>query len=317
MNIHLPSSWNELPTRDLERVMQLGIERDIMSGHLGHLAERQFKVKACLTMMGLRLKGKVRFLDNKEYFVFRKRSWWPWSKKVYLAVNDIHYSIDKRLQWLDSAFTRTRAPYDIIRSLGKRFKGPTTRMTSVTYQQYTMAQALLTTYWTIQDNIKWLLENRPESKKSIRLQMRNLQKTRCRFIACLFCPSAIETEISREGRKRRVRHRTWEFDPIQIENWWRFWFSSAKLFPVVLQFFLSVQQYFASVFPDLFVPADKTKDKRPDYLLQEIETMTAIMKYQGFSDYQTIYDSNTVHILKVLDNMVKESKELKRISAKK
>lgn len=316
IRLSMPKSWNELPTKQLELIMQFGIERDILSQRIGKLADYHYRLKVLQILLGLRKKVEMYTADNgQDYMIFQRKSWWPWSEKVPISMGQMLTIIDK-IKWIDNPMTRIKAPYDFVHAMGRKFKCPTSKMTSVTYQQYTMAQNLVTAYWQTQENIFYLLEKKAK-KKAIVFQTKKLQKLRCMFLACLFNPGRIEKEVEKGGRKYKSSHRSWEFDDIQIErNWKRFRFAQKKLFPVMLQFFLSTQQYFSSIFPDLFVTRETGKTKLPDFLLQEVETMTAIMKYQGFKDYQTIYDSNAVHVLKVLDNMAKDAKEIKKQQAK-
>lgn len=316
VHLSMPKSWNELPTKQLELITQLGVERDILCQKIGELADSRYRLKTLQILLGLRKKIEMYTADNGlEYLIFQRKSLCPWSEKIPIAIGQLLTMLEQ-IKWIDNPLTRTKAPYGFVRIMGQKFKCPTNKMTSVTYQQYTMAQNIVTAYWQTQENIFYLMSHK-SGKKAILFQTKKLQKLRGMFLACLFNPGRVEKEIEKSGRRYKSTHRTWEFDSSQIErNWKKFRFSQRRLFPVMLQFFLSTQQYFSSIFPDLFVTRESGETKLPDFVLQEVETMTAIMKYQGFKDYQTIYDSNAVHVLKVLDNMAKDAKEIKRQQTK-
>lgn len=346
-NWRIPRSWNEVPTEQLETISKLTLDYNLMLAGGDRLAEPQYKLKALLLVSGLEDTILTEYNGGMDWYYF------PISAKVlddgkgriarvksnmlrrlgrklctvegdrynhYVKVpSEVIYHLTKEhMKWLDDPYQRLVSPYEFLYVGGKKYKGPTDKMTSVTYQQYQTAQNLVTRYWQVQENLRWLLENNG-SEEAIVQNGKALDKVRQMFLACIFCPGHIVTEVTKNGQKIEVRRETWEYDPIQLENADKFDRATCdRVFPVMLQFYFSVQQYYSQIFPDLFVKRDDNgvKEQRPDFMLQEVETMTAIMKYQGFADYQAIYDSNTVHILKVLDNMAHEAKEMKKLSPK-
>ena len=347
-NWRIPRSWNEVPTEQLEAISKLTLDYNLMLANGDRLAEPQFKLKILLLVSGLDDFMLTKFDGTIDWYYFRVSSkelddglgmlkrmtaktmrWFGrkfysidgdrWNHYVKVPSEVIHHLTSEHLKWVDDPYQRLVAPYEFLNVGEKKYKGPTDKMTSVTYQQYTTAQNLVTRYWQIQENLKWLLENNG-NEESVINQGKALDNIRKMFLACLFCPGNITKEITRDGKKIEVHRMTWDYDPIQLEGYKDFDTETCdRVFPVMLQFYFSVQQYFSNIFPDLFVKReDSTKEKnnKPDFMMQEMETMSAVMKYQGFADYQTIYDSNAVHILKVLDNMAHEAKEMKKYTKK-
>ena len=343
-NWRVPKSWNELPTEMLESITPLTLEYNLMLAGCNKLAEPQYKLKVLLLTCGLEDKCITEFDGERDWYYFSVNEdnsedrmdwllskvkswighkWWsiekdPWNRYVKVPVEVLAHLTGVHMKWLDEPYARLKSPYEFIVVDGVKYKGPADKMTSVTYQQYQTAQNLVTRYWQVQENLRWLLENNKDEEAIVQ-QGKTLDKVRQMFLACMFSPGQIVTEVMKNGKKIEVRRETWEYDPIQLENADRFNRATCdRVFPVMLQFYLSVQQYYSKIFPDLFVKRDDNgvTKQRPDFMLQEVETMTAIMKYQGFADYQSIYDSNTVHILKILDNMAHEAKEMKKISSK-
>lgn len=346
-NWRIPRSWNEVPTKQLETISKMTLDYNLMLADGNRLAEPQFKLKVLLLVSGLEDvilteynagndwyyfpvssaiidegKGCITCCTSKILRWFGRKLCTPecdrYNHYVKVSAEVIHHLTKEHLKWIDDPYQRLVSPYAFLTVNGKKYKGPTDKMTSVTYQQYTTAQNIITRYWQVQENLRWLLKNN-SSEEAILQQGKALDQIRKMFLACLFCPGQIAKEITRDGKKIEVHRMTWDYDPIQLENYKEFDTALCdRVFPVMLQFYFSVQQYFSSIFPDLFVKRDdgEKKDNRPDFMLQEMETMSAVMKYQGFSDYQTIYDSNAVHILKVLDNMAHEAKEMKKIQSK-
>lgn len=348
-NWRIPRNWNELPTEMLEAITPLTLEYNLGLAGGDRLAEPQYKLKVLLLVCGIEDKCDTEFDGVRDWYIFRVKedddatcngaglhirrlarsvkSWvgrriWSiendrWNRYVKVPMEVIAHLTGEHMKWLDDPYKRLNAPYEFLTVGGIKYKGPTSKMTSMTYQQYQTAQNLVTRYWQIQESLRWLLEHNG-SEEAVLQQGKALDKVRQMFLACMFCPGQIVTEVTKNGQKVEVRRETWEYDPIQLENADKFDRATCdRVFPVMLQFYFSVQQYYSQIFPDLFVKRDDgdTKQKRPDFMLQEVETMTAIMKYQGFADYQAIYDSNTVHILKVLDNMAHEAKEMKKLNS--
>ena len=87
------------------------------------------------------------------------------------------------------------------------------------------------------------------------------------------------------------------------------------MFPVMVQYFQSVQESYARMYPELFTPNGK-KNGRQNPIKIEVEMINNIMKYQGFSDYDAVYDSEAVRILGIMNAMAKEAKEIEKMNQK-
>lgn len=336
-NWRIPKTWNEIPTSELEALTPLTLDYNLGLANGDRLAEPEYKLKALLMLCGFENSCSTEYADGTDWYTFRvagKKTLWqrlkkwvgrtfysmkrdPYNEYVRVPMEVIAYLTKEHMAWINDPYTRLKAPYPTLTIGDKEYRGPSDKMTSVTYQQYQTAQNLVTRYWQIQESLRYLLENNG-SEEAIIQQGKGLDQVRQMFLACMFSPGQIVKEITKGGQKIEVHRETFEYDPAQLEHYKEFAPVCDRVFPLMLQFYFSVQQYYSTIFPDLFVKRedDDTKQQRPDFMLQEVETMTAIMKYQGFADYQTIYDSNTVHILKVLDNMAHEAKEMKKITAK-
>lgn len=316
----IPNSWNEVPTEDLEFIARLTMERELIAMQDERLGEVYYKLLILLRLSGLEGMEKS-WTGLKPQYTFHTPSFWPWRReKVTVDAQRLMYLVREHLRWVDEPYNRLRSPYPTLKIKRRNFCGPSDRMTSLTYMQYQTAQNILTAYWQHQDTLRFLMEREESSQEAVMNQVRVLDELKGQFLATLFCPATPTREYKGEKKVRTMLPN--DFDPRQVNQFAPLFRGKDgdRIFPVMLQFFLSVQKYYSTLYPDLFV---KRKDdgekntKRPDFLMLEVETMAAVMKYQGFRDYQTIYDSEAVHILKVLDNMAKEAKELKRIHSKK
>lgn len=312
----IPKSWNEVPTDDLEFISRLTMERELIAMRDESLGDIYYKLLILLRLSGL--EGLSKSWDGlKPQYTFHTHNFWPWKReKITIDASKLVFLIREHLGWVDDPYNRLRSPYPTLQIKRRKFCGPSDRMTSLTYMQYQTAQNIITAYWHHQDTLRYLMEHDESSRDAVMLQAQTLDQLQADFLATLFNPAKITREYHGCKKVRTILPN--DFDPRQVHQFSPLFKGKIanRIFPVMLQFFLSVQKYYSALYPDLFVKRKDGEDsdkRRPDFLMLEVETMAAIMKYQGFRDYQTIYDSEAVHILKVLDNMAKEAKELKRI----
>lgn len=92
--------------------------------------------------------------------------------------------------------------------------------------------------------------------------------------------------------------------------------AGALLFNLCFQVYHTAVLYYERVYPLLFVGSGKNSDPLEDALTGEIGTLNSIMKYQGYTSPQEVYDTNLPIILSTLNTMAKEAKEIERINAK-
>lgn len=313
----LPDSWNRLSTRELEEVNRLYIERNIEVEE--EQSERLFKLKCFMLFLGLKI---VRFTTTDEngdtVFFFRRKGFVHRFERIPMRAWQVNQWIDQKLGFLDKPFGRTITPYKIVRlRMGTLcLKAPKDVMSDVTFAQYQSAQNLLIMYWETQKVIQTLFRNK-SSRTAIRMQMRRMEQVRCRFLATLFNESVRETGEIREGRyMRKYKRRVWSFYSGQIQKNAR-WFRpvEGRMFPVMVQYFQSVQEAYARMYPELFTSNGK-KNGIYSPIKIEVEMINNIMKYQGFDDYDAVYDSEAVRILGIMNAMAKEAKEIEKMNQK-
>lgn len=87
------------------------------------------------------------------------------------------------------------------------------------------------------------------------------------------------------------------------------------LFHICFQAYHTAILYYEKVYPLLFTGSDKSDTMR-DALTGEVGTINSVMKYQGYSDPQQVYDANLPIILDALNTMTKEAKEIERMNSK-
>lgn len=313
----LPSSWNELTTEQLEGIVRIRTRLATLMTNDEKRGDVEYRLQVFLLLGGFKVTHKtVKNDDGTFTYLLQRRGIKPrlLMERLPFQSWEIAYWIDQYLKFLDEPMERTLPPYTFIRRYGRRFKCPEALMTDVTYQQHSAAQAYLINYW---DNVK-LLEAQLEnggSKRSVKEIRRNIREARANFLATLFTSPSLQVQVGSEGDVRRVHRKTWTYDAVTAEQNVRYFrHGSHVLFAVMSQFFQSVQAYFKQSFPDLFTSHGNGTEKDP--LIMETEMLNAIMKYAGFKDYQSIYDSNSVFIFGVMNNMSKEAKAIEDMNAK-
>lgn len=310
----LPEGWNRLSSRELEEVNRLYIER--MASGADEQADRIFKLKCFLLFLDLKVVRRTLTDDEgNTVFLFRHKGVRHLMERIPMKAWQVDQWIDQKLGFLDNPYTRTVTPYGIIRlRMGTlRLKAPNDVMSNVTFAQYQSAQNLLIVYWDAEKVLQTLIR-RKSSRAAIRTQTRRIRDIRCRFLAALFNESVEETGEIREGRyMRKYSRRVWSFYTGQIRKNAR-WFRDVeqRMFPVMLQYFQSVQESYARMYPELFTPNGK-KNNRQNPMKIEVEMVNNVMKYQGFADYDAVYDSEAVRILGIMNAMAKEAQEIEKM----
>lgn len=87
------------------------------------------------------------------------------------------------------------------------------------------------------------------------------------------------------------------------------------LFHICFQAYHTAVLYYEKAYPLLFSDSGKSQEFR-DALQGEVGTVNSVMKYQGYSDPQQVYDANLPIVLDTLNTMSKEAKEIEKMNAK-
>lgn len=314
----LPDNWNRLSSYELEEVNRLMQQRNAELRFCEQqVADRRFKLR-CF-MLFLRLKAVRRAVkdDSGEWcFLFRRKGFRHIAERIPMRAWQVNQWIDQCLGFLDYPNSRYVSPYTFVRfRMGTAvFKAPDDLMGDVTFQQYLTAQNTLDAYWDTVQTIS-LMEDSGGSRKGLDVQRKRAKDLRCRFLAALFNRPVKETGEIREGRYVRRSNRTvWAYADGQVERNARYFRRSEnRMFPVMAQFFQSVQEYYAGMYPDLYTSRKAGGQKRSQ-LKVEVELVNNVMKYQGFSDYDSVYDSEAVRILGIMNAMSKEAKEIEKMN---
>lgn len=313
----LPEKWTDLSTKELEGVAKLDVLRamELRTSAEG-AADRRFKLRCFLLFLNLKTARKaVKGEDGEWRYLFRRKGLRYLTELIPLRAWQVNQWIDDKLKFLDNPYKLYSSPYPKVRLWGGLvcMKGPADLMGDVTFQQYLTAQNIVDAYWNTVNLIQTL--EREGTEKAIREQVKRMRKLKRRFLAAMCCRPVKETGEIREGRYVRSKKRTVyaysEGQHVRNEKFFRG--VEDRMFPVMLQFFQSVQEYYASIYPDLYT-GHRSGKKSYSQLKVEVEMVNNVMKYQGFSDYDAVYDAEAVRILGIMNAMNMEAKEIEKIN---
>lgn len=116
------------------------------------------------------------------------------------------------------------------------------------------------------------------------------------------------------------RHR-FKYDADRAEQTVAFWreqlAQGSPLFHICFQVYqTAMQNYYPSVYPLLFGGSSSKSDPLHTALSGEVDTINAVMKYQGYTDPQQVYDANLPIVFGTLNTMTKEAKEIEKMNQK-
>jgi len=190
-------------------------------------------------------------------------------------------------------------PLETLKVHGKVFALPQVACNNLTWQQYRSLQAI----------VPQLFSGDASDGEASGLQ--------ARFLAHCLVPRSFAL-LDTAGGSMRVRpHWEYRYNASQADGlvtWWQR-HGDETVFHVCFQAYQTALVYYATVHPTLFSDSGR-KDVMHDALQGEVGTINSVMKYQGYSDPQQVYDTNLPIILDTLDTMAKEAKEIEKMNAK-
>lgn len=313
-----PTQWNDIPTDKLEEILRLMAMRHVEVRTKGEeVADRLYRLRVFLCLLDMKIMRRTVSDESGEtVFVFRRKGIRYIFERIPMRAWQVNQWIDSRLKFLDRPTALLKSPYPFVNLCHGRLKlkGPANMMGDVTFQQYLVAQNTLTSYWNTLKSMEKSIRNK-SGRKTQRQLLKRASGLRCRFLATLFCPSAIETGKIQDGRYIRTPARKiWTFTMSQTEDNARYFRKvERRMYPVMELFFQSVQEAYSNLFPDLFAPSGKGK-KVTNPIVKEVSMINSIMKEQGYGSTEDVYRSEAVRILEVMDSMCKKAKEIERMN---
>lgn len=226
------------------------------------------------------------------------------------------------LDWVDEMVGKdgqgglTQLPIDTITIGKKEWRLPLALITSITYEQYTNAQQLLQAVWELTEQVKdaqhEIISNiNDDDSNTMNTQQRiaeleptakELQRYRAQLLSHMLIPAEKGAEYKSEDAEERV-----DFFVKHIDE-------HPYLLDILVQHLQSCLGVYKTQFPDLFSGDGSGSDTIP--MVSEVNTINAIMKWQGYQEQQKVFDSNAIFIFSILNSMTKEAKAIEEANAK-
>ena len=255
-------------------------------------------------------------------------------------------------KFLDEPLTLTALPIDTITIDGDTYQLPQPLLSNLTYEQFNNCQHALNQFWREIDkaptqhprgegkaNDKSLISNL--QSLSTNLSSLNSQSL---FLAHILTPisghdthnnpiyeyssrhaDALAERFAREApllsseregvddipnnrkngktsSQQSTSSRTFHFSLFTIHY---------SLFPILYQLFQSSLLQYQTMFPHVF-SSSGGKGGADNPIVSELGTLNAVMKYQGYTTQQEVYDTNALFVFKIIDSMTREAKEMEK-----
>ena len=259
------------------------------------------------------------------------------------------------LDWVDEMVGKkgqgglTKLPIDTISIGGKQWRLPSELITNITYEQYTNAQQLQQAVWGLTDNIRQQFktlspaiplygegaqtlpieangvfraasesgcgptegsesplateeEMSQSDREGLESLITDLQHYRAQLLSHLLIPAEKGAEYKSEDAEERIDFFAKHIDDIPY------------LLDILIQHMQSCLGVYKTQFQDLFSGDGNGADTIP--MVSEVNTINAIMKWQGYQEQQKVFDSNAIFIFSILNSMTKEAKAIEEANAK-
>lgn len=188
---------------------------------------------------------------------------------------------------------------ETVEVAGVTFALPQGACSNITWHQYRSLQAITPQLW--QDGL---------TDDEARL-------FQAQFLAYILVPAPATEETSDRFHTRP----SFRYDAERAEASVQFWEEQLRgedapaLFHICFQVWqTAVANFYPSVFPLLF--GGGKSDPLHTALTGETDTINAVMKYQGYSSPEQVYNTELPIILGTLNTMSKEAKEIEKMNAK-
>lgn len=190
-------------------------------------------------------------------------------------------------------------PQETVAVAGITFALPQVAMNNLTWHQYRALQAI----------VPMVFQEGTSDDDALSMQ--------AQFLAYSMTPEA----VSGSGADPFAPRHRFKYDADRAEQTVDFWreqlAQGSPLFHICFQVYqTAMQNYYPSVYPLLFGGSSSKSDPLHTALSGEVDTINAVMKYQGYNDPQQVYDANLPIVFGTLNTMTKEAKEIEKMNQK-
>lgn len=295
IDLHLPRSWNQCTTDELEQIATVIALRTLRTDRYHPFDMLAAKVELLFTINKLEIVTPgddvymVRFIPGKS-------KWWKRTKQeepFELTVGAVHAMITDYLSWIDDddAEPLLRVPYPTMTIHGRQYTGPTPMLDGFMWEEYRHLQDWMQIYTTLSNRLLKLTQ-RHRDEHVIKDVAEQVTHVRSEILAILFRPE--------NGEKKSSDFN--DFDDIK----WQ----------VMLFWWSGLMKYLQKQYPRCFKPQKPDrKNKRQNPLELYTRTTATMEKYIGLNEQEVNKQSFHV-ILQHMEDMAKEAEEMKRINSK-
>ena len=239
------------------------------------------------------------------------------------SIEKLYQAVTSQTRFLDDPLKLTALPEEYIIIGGTRYKLPEPLLGNLSYEQFNNCQHAMVDFWHIIDRQSRAHKSSsagtsasPSASALPSLFCEGLDAPVSRFIAHILTPPSVRYYDTERGKGRGMEIE-YNYDSRRADRIAETILPlvSPALFPVLYQLFQSSLSSFSALFPYVFTEnSKKGADVNP--LVSELGTLNAVMKYQGYTAQQEVYDTNALIIFKVIDTMTKEAKDMEKATKK-
>ena len=325
IELHLPSSWNQMSQQQLETVAAFMVTEAKRTNilHPFDMAAVKTKVFFALTHTKVVTPTNPRLPIEKQYFLCKRDfSSLPWYKRLIkkcqnnppfqMYLEQIAYWQKRFMGWMDGKPQLTVFPYPIIKRGWKRtlFQGPSALMQDFTWQRFRFAQEYLQ-YYIQQENLLNIMRRKvyKYSTQEVKKQTKHTDLAKAMFLATIFSRKVNFVENERESVKIR---RDFRYTSNQSsDNAQSFRNFNECAFQVILIWWSSIMHYLHTHFPHCY-GEQKTKNNKPTNPLEVYTRTTAVLEKYTHIKEEDINNQLYMVVLQHLENMAVETEELEK-----
>lgn len=320
IDLHLPSNWNGMTTRELETIASV-----LLREAARVTKRRPFNFETAKVEMFFKLTDlEVLRGANPEkpielqYYVVRCKGSWKrkWShffaeseKPFNLYLWQIHHWMKENMKWLDSPSSLTRFPYPVIRSKFRWFVGPSPLMQNFKWRQYRIACDCMSYYLIEQNQLLTMTASSRTSAEELLKQTKHVDNAKAMFLATIFNSKVnyVDTETKRIMKD-------YAYVSNQCTNNLQYFrnFPDEK-FQCILFWWTGMMNSLKRKYPKCFTKGEPKNQAQVNPLDLYTQTIATMEKYLGF-DEKTVNDELFTIVLEHINRMISDNERMDKLN---
>lgn len=310
IDLHLPTCWRELTTRQVERVASIMVESIRDNGkdgiNLEYVKARLFFYFTGLVIIRQVNEGEP--IEERRFLVRRDGI----KEEFEIGLWEIHYWMEQ-MKWIERPSDRLITPYEHYSrwtwSGRHRYKGPSALMQDFSYQQYRLAGEYMNFY--VLESNKLAAMKADADRKALRRQMQAVAKAKGLFLASLFTRRCRYRDVKTRNIKRGYIYHSLQ----SSENWKDFAGFPEEKFQCVLFWWSATLNWLRKQYPKVFRETSPKKNAMVNPLEVYSRTTATMEKYLGINE-ESLNNELYLNVLQHLQDMMDESDRMKELERK-